>query len=73
MSSQAQSLDATALEFILFLAIYVCIRVTLVWIVSFSSRYGIRSAHGAKALCRRRGQVCRNCRPDISDHSISGP
>jgi hypothetical protein len=56
MSSQAQSLDATVLTPILFLAIYVYIRVTIRWIVSLCSRYANRAACHAK--------VCRNGGPD---------
>lgn len=56
MSGQAQSLDATVLTPILFLAIYVYVRVTIRWIVSLSSRYANRAACHAKA--------CRNGEPD---------
>jgi hypothetical protein len=49
MPSQTHSLDATALTLILFLAIYLYIRVTVVWIASLSNRYADRDARQATA------------------------
>jgi hypothetical protein len=49
MSSQTASLDSTALTLILFLAIYLYVRATVVWIASLSNRYADRAARQSKA------------------------
>lgn len=60
MSSQTQSLDPTALTVILFLASYLYVRVTIVWIATFSNRYADRSARQAKAPpTEKLDRVCR--------------
>jgi hypothetical protein len=48
MSSQPQSLDATALTLILFLVIHLYVRLTVVWIASLSNRHADRAARQAK-------------------------
>lgn len=49
MSSQNHSLDAAALTPILFLVIYLYLRLTAMWIMSISNRHAERAAHQARA------------------------
>jgi hypothetical protein len=72
--SQTHSLDPTALTLILFLAIYLYVRVTVVWIASLSSRYADRNRAPGKSPCDRRlDQTCLTAGPNptASGHSIS--
>ena len=48
MSSQIPSLDATALTLMLFLAIHLYVRLTLVWVASLSNRYAEHIARQAR-------------------------
>lgn len=53
MHGQNESLDAAALTPIIFAAIYLYIRVTVVWIVSLASRYAERATQEARRSERR--------------------
>lgn len=48
MSSQIPSFDATALTLMLFLAIHLYVRLTLVWVASLSNRYAEHASRQAR-------------------------